>query len=392
MADSFILVGKGGADTWRETISTVGALPATGVLGQVRLALDTGTVYYWNGSAWTAIAAGAGFITAISDTNSINLTESSGTLSADLLISANAATANFQKVVNTIDAGGLHGEVPIATGSQIGLHRSATTNSISASYSSGVADHDLRLSTNSASSNFQLVVNTIQSSGVVGLHSEVPIATGTQIGLHRILTNSSFTGTYSAGVWDGSVRLSSNAADAGFLKVPINLESTSSVGLRAQVREASTSQSGVLDSTLTDALDGVTDGTAAAAGKVGEVLSTETALAAGPATGVTGSATSVSLTAGRWVVTGHLLYNDNGADVQGPIETGIDDNATGTNLDTFDTIKVESMVPVASVTRSVVVPEKVISISSTTTYHLTVQSTFVTATPTVGGRIQARRI
>lgn len=61
---------------------------------------------------------GSGFITAVTDTNSIDLTVTVTTLSAAVNLSSTAATAGFFKATTTIKGGGspgIHVELPIAT-------------------------------------------------------------------------------------------------------------------------------------------------------------------------------------------------------------------------------------------------------------------------------------
>lgn len=54
---TYVSLGAGGADTWVESVPTVGDLPSQGADGQVRLVRGTGTLYYWNGSAWAVVGA-----------------------------------------------------------------------------------------------------------------------------------------------------------------------------------------------------------------------------------------------------------------------------------------------------------------------------------------------
>ena len=99
-----------GAVTWREAVSTATALPTTAMLGEARVAQDTGIIYTWPSGAWVAAAGGAGgivfqtvdtsggavgltpvgpgalhgsiqyFKKVSSDTNAVTLTPSSGTI------------------------------------------------------------------------------------------------------------------------------------------------------------------------------------------------------------------------------------------------------------------------------------------------------------------------
>jgi hypothetical protein len=74
---------------------------------------------------------GSGFIDAILDTDSINLTVTGTTLSADLKLSTDAASSGFFKATSTLKSGGgagLHVEAPIATTSLTGFISSTDWN------------------------------------------------------------------------------------------------------------------------------------------------------------------------------------------------------------------------------------------------------------------------
>lgn len=204
---TFITLGIGGADTWTNSVATVGDLPATGATGEVRLVRGTGTVYYWNGSAWTVIGASVGAL-------------------------------DIEDVVAITD------------GSSAGA--GLITQTISASQTSAV---------------------------------------------------------------------------------------TTNVG----------------------------------------------------ATGVFGHATSISVTAGRWVITGVAGFDDNGATLTTAIEGAISSSATGAGLTIADVIKDDS-VSGSTVSRSMVVPSSVVSLSGTTTYYLNTKFTYSAGTPAHYGKILARRI
>lgn len=46
------VTGGAGSNYWGTPVATAGSLPATGNTGEVRIALDTGIEYLWNGTAW----------------------------------------------------------------------------------------------------------------------------------------------------------------------------------------------------------------------------------------------------------------------------------------------------------------------------------------------------
>src|SRR5438046_6759402 len=119
MAGTFLLLG---ADSpfWGPPVATSGDLPTSATDGEVRVALDTNTFYLFESGSWSTAGGGGGgsFITSVSDTDSVDLTETAGDLTADVRLSANAATAGFFKATTTIKSAGsvgLHVEAPEAT-------------------------------------------------------------------------------------------------------------------------------------------------------------------------------------------------------------------------------------------------------------------------------------
>lgn len=205
---TYINLGSGGADSWRESVATVGDLPATGATGEVKLVRGTGTIYYWNGSAWAVIGA-------------------------------------------TVGAIDIEDITPITDGSNAGVNE--ITEVLSSSQTS---------------------------------------ATGTGVG----------------------------------------------------------------------------------------------------ATGVYGNVVSVSVTAGRWILSGVAGFDDNGANLTTALEGAISASATGAGLTIADVTKDDSIVGGSSVNRSFVVPDLYISLSGTTTYYLNTKFTYTSGSPQHFGKLQARRI
>lgn len=60
---TFIALPSTGASLyWGDPVANFAALPASGVAGESHLALDTGVLYYWTGSAWAGDASLAGAV------------------------------------------------------------------------------------------------------------------------------------------------------------------------------------------------------------------------------------------------------------------------------------------------------------------------------------------
>lgn len=142
---------------------------------------------------------------------------------------------------------------------------------------------------------------------------------------------------------------------------------------------------------------GVTDGSSAASGIVGELVQSN--IAAGTAwpttTGIYGDGTSISLTAGDWMITAMLNTVRGGSNVTiqnlgistttGNSSTGL---VAGQNLatDTVDTLGAGTDAFTSTV------PSWNQNITSTTTYYLKVNATFAAAAPTYSARLSARRM
>lgn len=144
-------------------------------------------------------------------------------------------------------------------------------------------------------------------------------------------------------------------------------------------------------SKLTD-IPAETGGVAATAGQIGEILeSTQVVTSTGiGATGVYGNATSISLTAGEWLLNGIARFSENGATLTTSFSAGFSDAANGSSLGAFDPATYNMLI---SSTSDLVapVPEKRVSITSTTTWYLNTRMFYTSGAPQHGGRITARR-
>jgi hypothetical protein len=56
MSSQYVDIPSFGDYHWKSPVATAAALPATGNTGDIRLVIDTSTVYTWNGSSWVAIS------------------------------------------------------------------------------------------------------------------------------------------------------------------------------------------------------------------------------------------------------------------------------------------------------------------------------------------------
>lgn len=61
MSDVFIRLGQGGAVNYKSSVANVASLPATGNSpGDVRVTLDTSSLYIWDGASWQLATGGSG--------------------------------------------------------------------------------------------------------------------------------------------------------------------------------------------------------------------------------------------------------------------------------------------------------------------------------------------
>ena len=145
------------------------------------------------------------------------------------------------------------------------------------------------------------------------------------------------------------------------------------------------------------ALAGVTDGSNAASGMIGEFISSS--IASGSAvsltTATTANVTSISLTAGDWDVTGLVEFIATSATVaaNAPLYAGI--GSTGATLtdSQYSLMRAGAMTTTSySPWNCIDTPVVRLSITSTTTIYLQAQATFAAGTMTAYGTIRARRV
>lgn len=215
--------------------------------------------------------------------------------------------------------------------------------------------------------------------------------------------------TNSAGVVTANVRLSSDVADAGYILGELAIRPGASPGLRSQVANALIR--GLLSATspvvynngtgdislaaLTIAyLTSIIDGSTPSAGQLNELLTgtqasnTTTGVAS---TGTWGAATSVSLTAGRWMIQGNAGFSENAAVLTTSLSCGISTSATGAGISDFDTTINPYQISGAS-DALFTTPWVPAYISATTTYYLNTRFFYTSGTPQHRGRIRAVRI
>lgn len=288
---------------------------------------------------------GSSFITAVLDSNSVDLNVAAGTLSAQVLLSANAASAGFFKATTTIKttgSSGIHVELPIATSLLTGVISAAdwqTFNNkqdpISVTAPLDFTANDISIPKSDTSTDGYLAGVDFTTFS----NKEPPITAGT-------------TSQY----WRGDKTFQT-------LNVP--------------------------------ALTAVTNGTAAATGEVGEIVSasqssnTTTGVAA---SGSYGSVVSLTLQPGSYMIWGTIGFNENGAVLTDGMQAGISASATGIGISEFDTQLFPGLISSTSDLLLSVPVQGPIDIAAPTTYYLNSKFSYTSGTPRHRGRIKAWRI
>ena len=244
-----------------------------------------------------------------------------------------------------------------------------------------------------------------------------------EVATPAVTDSNSVDHTVTGGVLSSDVRLSGDAATAGFFKATVTVKTGGSPGLHVEIPEASGSQTGVLKSadwstfsgkedaiaagtgtqywdgtkSWTDlnlsALTAVTNGASASSGTIGELQENAVAVATTgnvAATGAWGFVTSTSLTAGVWILTGVVGFNENGATLTTAMAAGFSTSSSGPVTDTYSA-QVNALIS-GSADAIVAIPFRVINISSTQTWFLNTKFTYTSGTPAHYGRIIALRI
>lgn len=349
---SYISLGGGGSGGgsayFVDPVANFATLPGGVPTGTIGLTLDSGIVYYYDGAAWEPVDTELASIAA-SDTNSIDLTVTGGVLTADLKLSATAAGAGFFKNTSTVDSGGLYVTTQEATGSQTGVLKSADWTT------------------------FNNKVNTSRA-----INTTAPITGGGDLSADRTIAMAVATGAV-----DGYL------SAANFTTFNNKEPSVTAATTGDYYRGDKTFQP--LNVT---AIAAYTDGSSAGAGKINELLTatqaTNTATGIG-ATTTWGSATSVSLTAGRWLIWGSAGLNENGATLTDSIAVGISSSAAGVGISEFDTSAQNALIS-STADAILATPMKIVSISSTTSYHLNTKFNYTSGAPRHRGKISAVRI
>jgi hypothetical protein len=204
--------------------------------GYVVFALSVRQFYAYNQALGIWQPAGGGII--VADTDSIDLTDTAGTLTADVRISTDAASAGNIKAAITVQTGASPGLLAVVSESAIkALFSVSDTDSVDLTYSSGATSADVRLSANAADAGYQLVNVNIESLVSKGLRAQISNSAIT--GLISVTDTDEINLSYSSGAISANLVFSADPADIGYKAVELQVETpATSAGLRAQISES----------------------------------------------------------------------------------------------------------------------------------------------------------
>lgn len=425
MADGFVYNIGGGGDSGSGSggvppYANFAALPSSGnTLGDMAITTDDGNLYWWDGTAW--VIPNAEVVTVgVQDTDSVDLSVVADKVQAALRLSGDAASVGNFKATSTIKSGGspgLHVELPIATTSQTGVltdtdwdtfnnKEPAITATTSADYYRGdktfqtlntAAVPELtNLYYTNARADARISLQKGAANGLATLDagSKIPSAQLPAIAITDtfVVASEAAQTALTAQVGDVAVRTDQSksyilvtepaSTFANWQELLSPTDSVTSVN----------GQTGVVVLSIAN-LQAIVNGSSASAGQINEVLSgtqaANTTTGVG-ASGAWGSATSVSLTAGRWAITGTAGFNENGAVLTDFMSVGISASATGVGISEFDTASNPHLISGSDLLLGT--PTVLVSIASTTTYYLNTKFNYTSGTPQHRGRIQALRI
>lgn len=352
----------GGSPSWENSVADYASLPTVGQsVGEMRVTLDTMQAYMWDGDSWELTYVPNTVVgPASSDDGQIMLySGASGKLSraatGDHFVRVTGGVYGTQEFIGL--SGDVSGVLPIANGG---------TNS-------GTPLHNARVMMSSGGA-------IVECSAI----SPARVIISNPSGLPVASPVTSDELAYVGGVTSGIQGQFTDVATALDGKEP-----TIAAGAATDYWAGDKSWQNLEVS----ALQAKTDGSSAAAGAIGELITST--VAANTTTGVGasgdyGSVTSVELTAGVWALTGTAGFSENGADLTIGLQVGVSDSATGSGMSEFDTQMITPML--AGGDPLLASPVVLVNIAATTTYHLNTRLWYTAGSPMHRGRLQARRI
>ena len=139
-------------------------------------------------------------------------------------------------------------------------------------------------------------------------------------------------------------------------------------------------------------ITGITDGSTAGAGIVGQPFSSVFSLATTPIASATwGDLTSITVTAGRWQIFAQYTFEANGATITNTGATAIL-TVSGNNIAGLVQGDNSLDIPTFTANSASVTQSQIVSVSGSTTYYLKCALAYSVATPKVAAKIYAVRL
>ncbi len=365
MATNYIYLPGFGDVHWSAPVANFAALPATDTTYAVRLAEDTGTVYYYNGSAWVTIITASAFSGILAVANGGT---NSGSALANGKAMISAAGAIVESGTSAAELGYLVG-VSSAIQAQLDA-KEATITTLPVS----------KGGTNS---------NTALNSNRFVVSSGGKIVEAAAIAANKAIVSDTNGLPVASATSDAELAFVSGVTSA--IQTQLNAkEPTLAAGTTAQYYRGDKSWQALNVAALT----AIVDGSSGATTHVNELLQGTSATPITTnvgSTGVYGYATSVAVTAGRWLVWASVQFKENAAVLTDAVQAGISASTTGSGLADLDTVLYNAQISGSS-DSIFQVPMQVISIAAPATYYLNTKFTYTSGTPKHAGKINFLRI
>lgn len=219
----------------------------------------------------------------------------------------------------------------------------------------------------------------------------LPDATGRNLGALAQLWNAFIQICTFGGATSGSTQLKASAIASGVLTLPAATDTL--------VGKATTDT--LTNKTLTTPtisqplLVGVTDGSAAATGNVGEFVRTKQATPQSLTSTVILSLGSISLTAGDWDIQANAVFSGSSTTITfAAVAISTSSSAISPQDNSFENEAATCFITATAIAsgHAITTPTFRVSITSTTSYFLLTQATFASNAVSVAGTIRARRV
>lgn len=362
--------------------------------GNLSLGVDASNNLTFNGNILGAVA--------VTDTDSIDMTLAGSTISADLNLSADTATAGYVLISNTIETDGLKSELILADTDTDGALSSTDWNTFNSKQTATLPNGQILIGnvSNVATANAVTGDVTISNAGVTAIGSGVivndDISASAAIAYSKLsLSNSIVSGDISGQISlaKGGTNKNMTAVAGGVVYTDADSMEVTSAGTAGQVLISAGSSAPAWG---TDVL-GVATNSNAAAGYKGEYTESQiTSFTNFPTTTEYGDLTNITLAAGDWEVWAHCQASRNGATFTAgtpivfAITTTSGNSASGVTSGITASLVMPDNTQTTQGTTSI--PPIRMSIAGSTTYYLKYSATYTVATAQARGRICARRI